>query len=173
MPCLNITILGLAAILTVCCKTDPGDRPTPSLDRQFAVQAASANLAAMSFGAYVAAQGEDPSVRAFARTTAEEHHAAHEELKKIGDTINFSLPADLDSLGSAHLRQLSARSGRDLDTAYLAGQIAQFRNSMIICQSVIKAGKSTSVTRYAAEYHASLLAQVSTGDSLMGIMRFK
>jgi len=147
-------ILGLTALLTACCKTGPGDTPAPSLDREFVIQAASVNLTAMSLGAYVAAQGEDPMIRAFARSTAEEHHAAHEELKKIGDTINLSLPTDLDSLGSARLRLLSARTGRDLDTAYLSGQLAQFRNSIGSCQSVINAGKSPSVVRYAAEYYA-------------------
>jgi|GEM_PF-3660135 len=155
------------ATFSSCCKFQAEQTTPASADRKFASQAAYTNLDAIAIGALASGRGEDATVRAFGRTTAEEHRAAQEQLKRVAEPFNLSLPADIDETGMSDLNRLSAATDATFDTTYIAIQAARYRQALTLFQTEIDKGKNNTVVNYASDQWSLLVTRLRTADSLL------
>jgi len=92
-------------------------------DSKFAVQAASGGLAEVQLGQLAQEKGTTAAVKDFGRMMVEDHSKANEELKTLAASKNISLPSAPGEEKQKTFADLSAKTGKDFDKAYISEMV--------------------------------------------------
>lgn len=126
----------LAVWMTQSCGNNPNnsqsEKPTDSAQAindsvqsvdekssQFAVEAASGGAMEVEMGKLAQEKAHNARVKAFGTMMVTDHSKAGDELKALAATKNITLPAELSDEVKNHMDELSKKSGKDFDKAYI------------------------------------------------------
>jgi len=88
-------------------------------DKDFIMKAAQGGMAEVVLGSLAAQQGTDAGVKSFGNRMTNDHGKANDELKALATNKGLALPTDLDAEGKKTQDELSKKSGKDFDKAYI------------------------------------------------------
>lgn len=88
-------------------------------DSKFAVDAANGGMAEVELGQLAENKGTDAKVKEFGKMMVTDHTKANDELKALAASKNITLPAAPSEDRQKISRDLSAKSGKDFDKAYI------------------------------------------------------
>jgi putative membrane protein len=88
-------------------------------EKAFIIKAAQGGMAEVALGSLAAQQGTDPGVKSFGTRMTNDHGKANDELKTLATNKGLTLPTDLDAEHKAKHDELSKKSGKDFDQAYM------------------------------------------------------
>lgn len=150
-----ITSLGYTAVA----QTRPTDRPATqsdrttisSVDRNFIIRAAQANLAEVQLSELALQRSTRASreVQRFAQQMVEDHTGATARLSQVALQKNVILPIELDAQHRAIGNRLSKLSGEEFDRAYLNAMENDHLASVELFQNQARQGEDPDVRAFA------------------------
>ena len=96
-----------------------GTMPVDKDAADFAVEAANAGMTEVALGKLAQEKATDQKVKDFGAMMVKDHSAAGDKLKSIATMKNITLPADLSDDSKKELDDLSKKTGKDFDKAYM------------------------------------------------------
>jgi len=88
-------------------------------DKDFAMKAAEGGMAEVTFGQMASQKSTNPDVKNFANRMVNDHGKAGDELKQLTTNKGLALPNDLNAEDKKVADELSGRSGKDFEKAYI------------------------------------------------------
>jgi len=92
-------------------------------DKDFMNKAAQGGMAEVSLGQLAASKGTDSGVKDFGNRMVTDHGKAGDELKALASSKGVTLPADLDAESKKTSDELSKKSGKAFDKAYISDMV--------------------------------------------------
>jgi putative membrane protein len=131
-----LLLIGILTIATLAAPAHAADANLSGPDKEFATKTASGGLMEVQLGQIANNQAQAPEVKEFGNTMVQDHSAANNELKKIAQQKNLTLPTQMDAKHQATVDKLKGVSGADFDRQYMremvkdhAKDVQQFRNA--------------------------------------------
>jgi putative membrane protein len=130
-------------------------RPPPdhanTQDKLFARQAAIGGRAEVELGKIAQEKAGSEAVRAFAKRMVDDHGKSNERLMKLARGVQAEIPKDLDSEHKSIASELSRKSGKEFDLAYLAAQLQDHQRTANLLQYELSFGQNEPLKKYAAD----------------------
>jgi len=99
-------------------------------DAQFALKAASGGLAEIALGKLAQQKGENIRVKNFGMMMVTDHTKANNKLMVLAKSKNISLPASPAAADQKVIDELSKKSGKDFDEAYVNDMINDHKSDI-------------------------------------------
>jgi putative membrane protein len=150
--------LSMAAAAIFCATVAPGFAAPAAADRDFAQKAAAGGLAEVALGQLAQQNGSAPQVKEFGQRMVTDHGQANEELQRIAQSLNLTLPTEPAAKEQATLKRLSALKGAAFDTAYTQDMVRDHQEDVIAFQREAQSGKDPALKAF-AQKHLPVLQQ--------------
>jgi putative membrane protein len=128
-----------------------GGMAVDSADAAFATVAAADGMAEVALGKLAAEKSTNSQIKNFGDMMVTDHSKAGDELKAIAKTKNITLPDSLDDAHKKKIADLSKKSGKDFDKAYVDAMVDGHKKALDLMQSEAKNGKDADLTAFAAK----------------------
>ena len=92
-------------------------------DKEFAMKAAEGGMAEVTLGQTAAQKATNPDVKNFGNRMVNDHGKAGDELKQLATNKGLALPTDLNAEDKKIADELSSRSGKDFEKAYIKDMV--------------------------------------------------
>jgi putative membrane protein len=118
-------------------------------DHTFAQKAAAGGLAEVALGQLAQQNGAAEQVKDFGRRMVADHSAANDELQKIAQTENITLPTTPASKDQALQKRLSGLKGSAFDAAYTQDMVRDHREDIAEFQREAQSGQDPALKAFA------------------------
>ncbi len=122
-----------------------------SQDTVFAMAAARGGTAEVEMGKLAAQKASRPDVKAFGQQMADDHGQANEQLRRIADQQNLTLPRTMNAKQQATYDMLKTKTGADFDKAYVDATVKDHEEDVKTFQREADKGKDEQMKAFAAE----------------------
>src|SRR3954468_6057710 len=119
-------------------------------DSKFMVEAASGGLMEVQLGQLASTKAENPRVKAFGAMMVRDHSKANDELKALAAGKNVSIPAAPGEEHQKHINDLTEKSGKDFDKAYMSMMVDDHKEDIDKFQDASKNAKDDQVKTFAS-----------------------
>ena len=99
-------------------------------DAAFAVEAASGGMTEVMLGKIAQEKAAGPAVKNFGTMMVTDHTKANDELMALAKSKNITLPKVPDAKDQKVIDELSKKSGKDFDKAYVSDMIDDHKNDI-------------------------------------------
>jgi putative membrane protein len=120
-------------------------------DSEFIHKAASGGLLEVRLGQLAQQKAQSPAVKQFGRRMVTDHSKANMQLSAIAKQGGVNLPAKLDPKHQREVDQLSAKSGKDFDKAYMSLMVKDHVEDVQEFQREATSGTAPRVRDFAAQ----------------------
>jgi putative membrane protein len=97
--------------------------PLCKADRNFILAAAQGGMTEVKLGEVAAQKGTRDDVKEFGQMMVKDHSAINDDLKALAAQKGVTLPDSLDAIHQGKVDKMSALTGSEFDTAFIAGMI--------------------------------------------------
>jgi putative membrane protein len=111
-------------------KTATTSAPVSKDDSTFVVTAANDGMAEVNAGKLAQQKATDPRVKSFAAMMVTDHTKAGDELAALAKTKNITLPSAPNADSQKAADDLSKKSGKDFDKAYVNAMVDGHKNAV-------------------------------------------
>ena len=111
-------------------KTAAASTPVSKDDSTFVVTAANDGMAEVNAGKMAQQKATDPRVKSFAAMMVTDHTKAGDELAALAKTKNITLPSAPDADAQKKADDLSKKTGKDFDKAYVNAMVDGHKNAV-------------------------------------------
>lgn len=118
-------------------------------DKKFLADAFSINLGEIMLGHLAAKKGTAESVRNFAQRMIVDHTHGLDALKQVASKVHVTLPTEVDAATKSLYEDLSKKSGRDFDTAYIDAMVSGHESAVREFSDEATAGQNDAIKAYA------------------------
>jgi putative membrane protein len=122
-----------------------------AMDTKFANDAAVAGMAEVAAGKVASEKATNPQVKDFAKMMVMDHGKANEELMAIAKKKNITLPTAPDADHQKMLTDLSAKTGKDFDKAYVDAMVDGHKKVASMFEDASKNCKDSELMGFAAK----------------------
>jgi putative membrane protein len=140
-------------------------------DSEFMVFAADAGMTEVEAGKAAESKTTDPKVKAFAADMIKDHTAAGNDLKSLAATKNITLPTAISEEHQKALSDVSAKSGKDFDKAYINQMVDDHQKVVDKFEDASKNAKDAEVKAFAAKTLPTLQAHLEHAKMLKDGMK--
>lgn len=157
------------AIAGAACNNEDDDNNTGvpnGTDVDFVMKASMGNTAEVDAGTAAAAKATDQGIKDYGNMMIADYGMAQTNLKRLADSLNMSAP---DSLDAAHMQMkqmLANATGRQFDSLYIHGQIADHQTTISLFENEVSNGRNTALRQMAQQLLPSLNMHLQHADSL-------
>lgn len=120
-------------------------------DAKFATDAANAGMAEVAAGKLAETKAVDAQVKDYAKMMVEHHTMINDELMGIAKTKNITLPTAPDADHQKMLTDLSAKSGKDFDKAYVDAMVNGHKKVAAMLEDASKNCKDADLMAFATK----------------------
>ncbi len=99
-------------------------------DSKFMVETANGGMMEVESSKVAQQKATNPQVKAFADMMVNDHTKANDELKQLAATKNVTLPATVGEDHQEDLKDLSEKSGKDFDKAYINLMVSDHKKTV-------------------------------------------
>jgi len=136
-------------------------------DQKALTDMAVANMAEVEMGKLALQKSQNAEVKSFARQMVDDHGKGLDEVKKVAQAKNVSLPSDLDSKHKALLSKLQGMSGDQFDRAYMEQGGSKAHSEALALVNKTKSGaKDGEVQALAAKLQPTIQQHKGHADQL-------
>ena len=143
-------------------KTSPsaaaGQRAKP--DEAFVKKAAEGGMAEVELGKLATQKASSDAVKQFGQRMVDDHGKANDELKKLAQDKNITVPTEVSPKDKAEMDRLSKLSGEAFDRAYMRAMLMDHRKDVNEFRTESKAGKDPDVKAWAGKTLPTLEAHL-------------
>jgi putative membrane protein len=123
--------LAAVALLLAGCASKQGTKTSSQTPgERFMIQAAQANLAEIEAGHLATERAQSPDVRQFGSRMVRDHTQANEQLLRLAEERNVSLPQQPDESHQKLTQELSNLQGADFDRAYMRAMVEDHQHDV-------------------------------------------
>ncbi len=159
---LVVSLLFAAGVIS--CKKD--NNTVHPDDETFLSSMAYFNHAGLETGKLAVAKGTRDSIKIFGQMMVNDHTGLLIQVNALAVSAGISLPTGPDSAHLAFTQQLSLLSGRSFDTAYINGQVRDYKAILAAVRNEINNGHRVEIKNFAIDI---LPAMQSQSDSAIAI----
>ena len=120
-------------------------------DKQFVMKAAMGGMAEVQGGTTASQKATSGDVKAFGNRVVTDHGKANDELKQLATNKGMALPTDLDAEHKAKLDELSKKSGKDFDKAYIDDMVKDHEKDVKEFEDASKSASDPDLKAWAAK----------------------
>jgi putative membrane protein len=120
-------------------------------DAKFATTAANGGMAEVALGKLALQKTANAQIKDFANMMVTDHGKANDELKAIAKAKNITLPDSVDSDHQKKIADLSQKTGKDFDKAYVDAMIDGHKKTLDLMQDAAKSCKDADLKAFAAK----------------------
>jgi len=117
-------------------------------DQDFVNKAAQGNRAEIQLGQLVAGKTKDPSVKQFAQMMVKDHTAALNNLQKVAQTKNMTLPDDVPDDAKQLQSKLEGEQGKQLNKEYMASMVQDHQQDVQEFQDATQSLKDPEIKQW-------------------------
>lgn len=151
-------------------QTSPGARPsasrTASGDHTFAMKAGQANLAEIELGKLALQKSTTDDVKKFAQMMVDDHGKALDELKRIAEKKNITLPTELDAKHKTLSDRLSKLSGAEFDREYMQAMVDGHKEVASELRKESQSGSDPELKEWAAKTLPTVEAHLKQAETI-------
>jgi putative membrane protein len=111
------------------------------VEKEFVMKAAQGGMAEVSMGSLAAQQGTDAGVKAFGNRMVTDHGKAGDELRQLATSKGIAFPAETDADHKAKQDELSKKTGKDFDKAYIDDMVKDHEHDVAEFEKMAKGAK--------------------------------
>ena len=145
-------------------------------DTEFAVTAADGGMLEVQPAQLALTKASSPKVKEFAQTMVDDHSKANEELKKLAQTKNITLPTTLSEENQKDYDDIAKKSGTEFDEAYCEFMVKDHKDDLDKFKKAADKAEDADLKSWAAgkvpvlEHHLSMAEEMentvkSTSDA--------
>ena len=120
-------------------------------DAKFATTAANGGMAEVALGKMAQEKSTNADIKKFAEMMVTDHGKANDELMGIAKTKNITLPATVDADHQKKMDDLSKKTGKDFDKAYVDAMVDGHKKTLDLMNDEAKNGKDADLKAFAAK----------------------
>ncbi len=120
-------------------------------DAKFATAAANGGMAEVGLGKLAASKTTNAQIKEFANMMVTDHGKANDELMAIAKAKNITLPATVDADHQKKMDDLSKKTGKDFDKAYVDAMVDGHKKTLDLMNDEAKNGKDADLKAFAAK----------------------
>jgi putative membrane protein len=120
-------------------------------DSKFATNAANGGLAEVALGKLALTKTTNASIKDFANMMVTDHGKANDELMALAKAKNITLPATVDEDHQKKMDDLTKKSGKDFDKAYVDAMVDGHNKTLDLMNNEAKDGKDAELKAFAAK----------------------
>ncbi len=120
-------------------------------DKDFVMKAAQGGMAEVQLGQTAQSKATDPDVQAFAKKMVDDHSKANDELKQLATTKGLALPADLDAEHKKVVDDISGKSGKAFDKAYMSAMVSDHEKTVKLLQKESTSAQDADLKNWASK----------------------
>lgn len=120
-------------------------------DAAFAVEAANGGMAEVELGKLAQQKATNPRVKKFAEMMVSDHSKANDELMALAKTKNITLPKTVGPDEQKTMADLSKKSGKDFDKAYVDDMVDDHKKDVKKFQDATKDLKDPDLKSFATK----------------------
>ncbi len=120
-------------------------------DALFATTAASGGMAEVALGKLAQQISTNAQIKSFGAMMVTDHGKANDELMAIAKTKNITLPAAIDADHQKKMDELSKKTGKDFDKAYVDAMIEGHKKTLDLMEKEAKSGVDPDLKAFAAK----------------------
>jgi len=134
-------------------------------DTEFAVNISDAGMLEVKLGELAQTNGYASEVKSFGKMMIEDHSKAGGELKTAASAKNISLPAELSAKSQDTYNDISKKTGKDFDKAYIDAQVDGHKDVLDMLKKEAADGKDADLKSWATgkvsiiEHHLEMAKQ--------------
>jgi putative membrane protein len=152
---------------------DPGRSVTKGLvmktnrvDAKFAVDVADGGMAEVELGKLAQQKATNPQIKEFAGMMVTDHSAANNKMKNIAKDKGITLPQVLGNYQQKLKKEISDKSGKDFDRAYVAAMIKDHKETIKTFEVALKELRDTSLRTFASNTLPTLKKHLSAIEKI-------
>ncbi len=119
-------------------------------DADFAVKAGNGGMAEVAMAKLAQQKATNPDVKAFAAKMITDHTKANDKLMALAKQKNITLPATVSNDEQKEMDDLSKKSGKDFDKAYVSEMVDDHNKDVKLFENEAKDGKDADLKGFAA-----------------------
>ena len=120
-------------------------------DTKFATTAAIGGMAEVALGKLAQQKSTNTEIQNFGSMMVTDHGKANDELKSIAKAKNITLPDSVDAEHKQKMADLSTKTGKDFDRAYVDAMIDGHKKTLMLMQEEAASGKDPDLKAFAAK----------------------
>jgi putative membrane protein len=135
----------------------------------FAVEAADGGMLEVQLAQLALTKASSPQVKEFAQKMIDDHSKANEELKKLAQSKNITLPSALGEKNQKDYNDLAEKSGADFDKAYCEFMVKDHKEDLDKFKKAAEKSEDPDLKSWAAgkvpvlEHHLSMAEGMEKG----------
>jgi putative membrane protein len=120
-------------------------------DNDFMMKAAQGGMAEVDMGNMASSKATNADVKKFGDRMVTDHSKANDELKQLAATKGVSLPTDVGDEHKKAMDEMSAKSGKDFDKAYMDDMVKDHEKDVAEFQKASKNAKDADLKSWATK----------------------
>ncbi|MFL5329087.1 MAG: DUF4142 domain-containing protein [Gemmataceae bacterium] len=145
MSVLTVAVLAMA----VGAQAPMNQQRKMSVDEKFLMDAASGGMLEVSMSQMAMERSTDANVKKIAQKMIDDHQKANQELMKIVQAKNMTLPQQPDQVHTAMLSKLGSETGEDFDECFLGMQVLAHEEALMCFRKEAKMGQDPQLKQFA------------------------
>lgn len=141
------------------------------MDAEFATKLANGGLAEVALGKLAESKTTNPQVKEFAGMMVMDHSKANEELIAIAKTKNITLPVAPDEEHQKKLNDLSTKTGKDFDTAYVDAMVDGHKKTVDLLEDASKNCKDSDLMALATKLLPTVKGHLAKIEAIKASMK--
>ncbi|HEV7349349.1 DUF4142 domain-containing protein [Telluribacter sp.] len=140
-------------------------------DAEFAVAAADGGMFEVQMGELAQRSGTSPQVKEFGKMMVTDHGKANEELKKLAQQKNITLPTTLSQDKQDKYNNLAKKTGRDFDRAYADLMVSDHKEDIEEFRETAEDGKDAELKSWAASKVPALEMHLERAQAMQNAVK--
>ncbi len=133
---------------------------------EFMTMAASGGMMEVQLGTLAQQKATNPKVKDFGKMMVDDHTKANEELKALAAQKNITLPQTLSEKHQKHVDDLSAKTGKDFDEAYMDLMTSDHKEDIDEFKEAADDAKDTDIKAFAQKTLPVLQKHLDAAQSI-------
>lgn len=136
-------------------------------DKQSVIKnAAKMNLATQKFADLAQQKAQSPELKQYAQTLAQDHKKAQQDLERIAQKHNVTLPTSVDEKCQQEISKLEALSGQEFDKAFAKGAVEGHAMAVAHLQQASAGAQDTDIRQYTQQMLSKVKEHQSKGREI-------
>jgi putative membrane protein len=124
------------------------------------------NLATQKYAELAQQKAQSPELKQFAQTLQQDHQKAQQDLERIAQKHNITLPTSVDEKCQQEVSRLEALSGQEFDREFTKGAVEGHAMAVAHLQKASSAAEDTDVRQYTQQMLSKVKQHQSKGREL-------
>jgi putative membrane protein len=145
--------------------------PVDKQTADFAVAAANGGMMEVELGKLAQQNGANQRVKDFGKMMVDDHTKVNDQLKSLATSKNITLPASLGDDAQKHVNDLSKKTGKDFDKAYISMMVDDHKKDIKEFEKAGKDLKDNDIKNLAMQSLPTLQKHLDSAEAIHKVVK--